>query len=341
MAFAPYGSEVRMPYVDTETTREETTDAATDEPYIPGGIFSETPRAVADPKKVLPMPVDTDICVNDDKDTVADDKTETTETAPEPVPEYNIPAYPADSAAVGLCVNGKEMPHGFAANVGGVLFFPLDDFCGLFGDVSSRNDEAGYTVFGDGFEVTVNVGEKYIGSRGRVLWGGGAEVIDLDGTICVPAEPLCRAMGLELVAQGDAATVTGEAMSGSADEVYDADGLYWLSHIISAESRGEPLEGQMAVGCVVLNRLKKLDYLSSIYEVVFDRRYGIQFSPAYSGSVYSEPTESCIRAAKMCLEGYSVSDSIMYFINSADTPPAWMVNGCKLIITIGHHDFYA
>ena len=148
-------------------------------------------------------------------------------------------------------------------------------------------------------------------------------------------------MGLELDDNGDSLTVSGDASSKSADEVYDADSLYWLSHIISAESRGEPLEGQIAVGCVVLNRLSKLDYLSSVYDVVFDRRYGIQFSPAYSGSVYSEPTESCVRAAKICLEGYTVSDSILYFINSADTPPTWMTRGCTLIVTIGHHDFYA
>jgi N-acetylmuramoyl-L-alanine amidase len=42
----------------------------------------------------------------------------------------------------------------------------------------------------------------------------------------------------------------------SGDTWYDEEDLYWLSRIISAEARGESLEGQIAVGNVVLNRMK-------------------------------------------------------------------------------------
>ena len=55
---------------------------------------------------------------------------------------------------------------------------------------------------------------------------------------------------------------------------YNEDDVYWLSRIISAESRGEPLEGQIAVGNVVLNRVRSSAYPNTIYGVIFDRKHG-------------------------------------------------------------------
>lgn len=326
---------------DVGTEPPET--AADSGAYIPGGIFDDIVNVRPDVKRLW----ETVLCADGEtpeetKMSLPSTDTEPEETAPAETEAPWVPAYPDDSMPLSLLVNGNELTAGLAARMNGTAYLPLGEFCALFSEVDTAVNDGAYTVSGNGFEVTAAVGDSYITSRGRVLWcGADAAVSDIGGTVCVPAEPLCRALGLELSDNGDGLNVSGDASSKSADEVYDADSLYWLSHIISAESRGEPLEGQIAVGCVVLNRLSKLDYLSSVYDVVFDRRYGIQFSPAYSGSVYSEPTESCVRAAKICLEGYTVSDSILYFINSADTPPTWMTRGCTLIVTIGHHDFYA
>ena len=66
------------------------------------------------------------------------------------------------------------------------------------------------------------------------------------------------------------------------------DKLYWLSRIISAESRGEPLEGQIAVGNVVLNRVDSPDFPDTIYGVIFDDRWGGQFTPVRNGTIYQE-----------------------------------------------------
>lgn len=260
--------------------------------------------------------------------------------------QYSLPQYPIDAETVLLTVNDIDLPMGFAANIGGIIYAPAAELCGLLidTDVTSTMDEDGfYRISGDGLDISAAVGDTYITSEGRVLWcGHGGEIKYLDGeTVIMPIEPICRALGLEYEASDGCAVISGEPNAKTADEVYDSESLYWLSHIISAESRGEPFEGQIAVGCVVLNRLRGIDYLGSVYDVIFDRKYGIQFSPAYSGSVYNEPTESSVRAAKICLEGYSISDSIIYFINSADILPEWMSVGCELIVSIGNHDFYA
>lgn len=259
---------------------------------------------------------------------------------------YTAPLYPSDAEAVLLTVNDIDLPMGFAANIGGIIYAPAAELCGILTDtevIGVLGDDGVYVISEERMDISAVVGEQYITSMGRVLWcGNGGEVKCLDdGVIVMPIEPICRALGLEYETADRCAVISGEPNAKTADEVYDAESLYWLSHIISAESRGEPFEGQIAVGCVVLNRLRGLDYLGSVYDVIFDRKYGIQFSPAYSGSVYNEPTESSVRAAKVCLEGYSISDSIIYFINSADVLPEWMSVGCELIVTIGHHDFYA
>ncbi len=265
------------------------------------------------------------------------DKQESTEKNNYPSPEY-----PADAVAAYVTVNGAYVLKGRTASVEGTLYLPLAEFCNLFFKGEVTGSEGNVTVSGEGFEVSATEGQQYITSRGRVLWCGmSGSVRRFGSVVCVPAEAVCRTLGLSLTVNNSEVTISGTAVSVSAEEVYDAENLYWLARIISAESRGEPLEGQIGVGSVVMNRMKSYDYLNNVYDVIFDRRYGIQFSPAYSGSVYDEPTESCVRAAKICLEGYTISDKILYFINSDDKPASWMSEKCQLIITIGNHDFYA
>lgn len=72
----------------------------------------------------------------------------------------------------------------------------------------------------------------------------------------------------------------GPYLSGAAvtspDAPYNAVDYYWLSRIISAESQGEPLEGQIAVGNVVLNRVESDQFPDTIAGVVFDQKYAVQ-----------------------------------------------------------------
>lgn len=75
---------------------------------------------------------------------------------------------------------------------------------------------------------------------------------------------------------------------------YNADDLYWLARIISAESRGESLDGKIAVGNVVLNRVASSDFPDTIYGVIFDDRWGGQFEPVRNGTIYQTPTEDSV-----------------------------------------------
>ena len=98
-------------------------------------------------------------------------------------------------------------------------------------------------------------------------------------------------------------SVTVRGVNGIPKVKYSEEDLYWLARIISAESRGEPLEGQIAVGNVVLNRVDSDNYPDTIKEVIFDRNHGVQFEPVENGTVYDDPTPTSVLAAKLALEG--------------------------------------
>lgn len=125
-----------------------------------------------------------------------------------------------------------------------------------------------------------------------------------------------------------------------ADSAYDYEDLYWLSRIISAEAKGESFTGQIGVGTVVLNRVRSSQFPNTIKGVVFDKQYGTQFTPVANGTVYDTPTQSAVVAAKMCLDGYTLSDSVLYFLNPRIATSSWIQNNRKYAFRVGNHDFY-
>ena len=126
----------------------------------------------------------------------------------------------------------------------------------------------------------------------------------------------------------------------SADEFYNSNDLYWLSRIINAESAGEPLLGKIAVGNVVLNRRAHRSYPNTIYGVIFDRKGGTQFTPAVTGTIYRTPSAESVIAAKICLEGYSVDDDILFFMNPRIATNNWISKNRPFAFRIANHNFY-
>lgn len=120
----------------------------------------------------------------------------------------------------------------------------------------------------------------------------------------------------------------------------DEDAVYWLSRIISAESKGESLEGQIAVGNVVLNRVKSPEFPNTIYGVIFDDRWGGQFEPVRNGTIYLEPTAQSVQAAKQCLSGVNNIGNCLYFLAPDLAQNFWIPQNREYVTTIGCHDFY-
>ena len=198
-------------------------------------------------------------------------------------------------------------------------------------------------VEGKGLSVSASVGSSVLYANGRCFYSASPIVILDDGRLYVPIRSLTETLSLQTVWNEKSRSVS---LSGtpkvlkSANAVYNAEDLYWLSRIISAESRGEPLLGQIAVGNVVLNRVASSQYPSTVKGVVFDKKHGVQFSPVSDGSVYQNPTATAVTAAKICLEGYTVSERILFFFAPKVVSSSWISKNRPYAFTIANHRFY-
>lgn len=121
---------------------------------------------------------------------------------------------------------------------------------------------------------------------------------------------------------------------------YTDDDILWLGRIIEAESAGEPISGKTAVGNVVLNRVKNNNFPNTIYGVIFDRNYGVQFQPIINGTIYNTPGSDSISAAKYALKGSKPVGECLYFLNPKTAQSHWIINNRTYHTTIKNHDFY-
>jgi Cell wall hydrolyses involved in spore germination len=248
-----------------------------------------------------------------------------------------------DDYGVKVIFNGSNLAG--AELIAGTTYVPLKSYFAFYENAVITWDEATETatVKNAGFHIIAQKNANYITSNGRVFYSD-SPVIIIGETLYIPVRSAAAATGAAVTWSENSSTVTVEARSStipSADEYYNADDLLWLSRIIHAESRGEPLTGKIAVGCVIINRMSSPDFPDSIYSVIFDSKHGTQFTPTASGTIYNTPTEESETAAKICLEGYTLSDSIQYFINESIATSTWVSTTRQYQLTIGNHDFYS
>ena len=121
------------------------------------------------------------------------------------------------------------------------------------------------------------------------------------------------------------------------EDVVVEDDLYWLSRIISAEAKGESIEGQIAVGNVVLNRMKNGEFPDTLKGVIFQKN---QFSPVSNGMIYDEPTSESVESAKKVLVGEKVvGDDVLFFYNPNVVGSSSWIWSREVVDTIGNHNF--
>lgn len=121
---------------------------------------------------------------------------------------------------------------------------------------------------------------------------------------------------------------------------YTSADLVWLSRIVHAESEGEPYEGKLAVANVIINRKNDNSYPNTIKEVVFDNKYGVQFTPTINGKIYNNPSSESIIAAKAALEGENNVEDCLYFLNPNIAISSWISNNRTFFSQIANHVFY-
>ena len=189
----------------------------------------------------------------------------------------------------------------------------------------------------DDLSVIVDPDLNYVIANDRYLYMPEG-VIHENGVLCVPVQIVAKIFDAEYSVDPISLDISLTGGSGPlihANEFYDKDDLYWLSHIIHAESGNQPLEGKIAVGNVVLNRVADPIFPNSIYSVIHQKN---QFSPVKNGTIKLTPNEESVLAAKLCLDGAVVLPTALWF-NSVKSN-SWASRHKTYITTIGGHAFY-
>ena len=108
-----------------------------------------------------------------------------------------------------------------------------------------------------------------------------------------------------------------------------------LAMVINGEARGESYEGQVAVGAVVLNRVKHASFPNTIAGVIYQKG---AFTAVDDGQINKPIQDSCYKAASDALNGWDPSGGAIYYYNPATATSSWIWSR-PVIKTIGKHVF--
>ena len=144
-----------------------------------------------------------------------------------------------------------------------------------------------------------------------------------------------------LVADGVVGTKTASAIgitlssAASSSSTATNSNLYLLARCIYAEARGEPYSGMVAVGAVVLNRVKSPDFPNTISGVIYQPW---AFTSVNDGQINLTPSQTAINAAQDALNGWDPTYGCLFFYNPKTAQSQWIYSR-KVVTTIGNHRF--
>lgn len=196
------------------------------------------------------------------------------------------------------------------------------------------------TVHNDKLVLKATVGNLYLTINNRYFYAPEGIQIE-NGQVMVPLSALVKAFDGSLTWNGSTGITAVTRGSGAAkfgEQYYNADDLFWLSRVIYTESGNQPLEGKMAVGNVVMNRVKHPSFPGTIEGVLAQKN---QFTTYWSGHIArSTPNAESVIAAKLVLDGGVVEEvkNALYFDSAANS---WASRNRTCVAVIGGHRFYA
>lgn len=116
---------------------------------------------------------------------------------------------------------------------------------------------------------------------------------------------------------------------------YSNNDMYLLAKAIYAEARGEPYTGQVAVGAVILNRVKSPKFPNTISGVIYQPG---AFTAVDDGQINLTPNQTAINAAKDAMNGWDPTNGCLYYYNPATATSKWIWS-LEVTLKIGKHSF--
>lgn len=244
-----------------------------------------------------------------------------------------LPAYAEEEQpiAVEVTVNGEAVWY-TAELCGGTSYVPF------YGGVTTLRPDAAvtwedglFTATAEDFTMTCRIGDPCVVINDRYLYIPGGVRGWADGTALIPARTLALALGAWVDWTGKVELCSGGVPLTAEGKPYDDVTLDLMAKVITHESGNQPLEGKMAVGNVILNRVNSPSFGSTVYEVIYSPNQ-------FPGATNATPNEESILAARLVLEGANVVPEALYFNGAGKS--CWASRNKRLIKTIGGHSFY-
>lgn len=258
-------------------------------------------------------------------------------------PEEEVPEERTEQLDAGLRVDGEYVSTQIARvqrdGVTYVALAPMAQVLDAGAQVTWDGGSATATVKTEKLNLTAKVGQLYIQANGRYLYvPEGVQLVN--GKVTVPLSVLVKAFDGRLSWDGASDTVMVNRGSGaiqSGDSFYDQDSLFWLSRVIQAECGNQPLKGRIAVGNVVMNRVKNPAFPNTVKEVLAQKN---QFTTWKNGKLADRtPNATSVIAAKLVLDGAEVEEckGATFFDCNARS---WAARNKTCVAVIGGHKFY-
>lgn len=129
--------------------------------------------------------------------------------------------------------------------------------------------------------------------------------------------------------------IYNSSSSGSSSGASNSSDLNLLARLIYGEARGESYTGQVAVGAVVLNRVKSSSFPNTIAGVIYEKG---AFDAVSDGQINLSPNSTAKKAAQDALNGWDPSYGAVYYFNPATATNKWIWSR-PMTVTIGNHRF--
>ena len=116
---------------------------------------------------------------------------------------------------------------------------------------------------------------------------------------------------------------------------YTSSDVYLMAKAIYAEGRGESYTGQVAIGAVIMNRVKSPQFPNTIAGVIYQKG---AFTAVDDGQINLEPNDTAYRAARDAMNGWDPTYGCLYYYNPAVATSSWIFSR-QTVTVIGKHVF--
>ena len=129
--------------------------------------------------------------------------------------------------------------------------------------------------------------------------------------------------------------ISNSSNSSSSSSTSNSSNVNLLARLIYGEARGEPYTGQVAVGAVVMNRVKSSSFPNTISGVIYQSG---AFDAVSDGQINLSPNSTAIKAAQDAINGWDPSYGAVYYFNPSTATNKWIWSR-PMTVTIGNHRF--